>query len=426
MTRFERVEPRLSELLTELAAPSLPDYTDDVLARTAGLRQRPRWTLPERWLPMGVLAQRSVYMPRLPWRTVIVAALLLVALAATLAWFGSQRRAAPPFGLARNGMIMYAVDGDLVTWDPDTEQTTTILSGPTDDFTGMFSRDGTKLAFLRRERQPSATEPELISIQVANADGSNPTDTTGPLEAPDQWDWSPAGDLIAVQSLIDGHRTLQVVPTDGSERPRMLETGMEVTFVSFLPPNGEEIVFRGVTPASDGSHSGLFAISPNGGQARPLTETDGHAEFDYQGPTPSPDGRHLVYQAWDPAAERVRFHMLDLATGADETFGETGARYGEGGGMFSPDGKLIAYRGYSDGAFQLWIVPADRSAEPRPLGGYVQGDAWHEFSPDGTTVMVNRTGSGAGSGTLLIDVATGDSISLPDSTEPGTWQRLAP
>jgi Tol biopolymer transport system component len=323
-------------------------------------------------------------------------------------------------------MIMYAVDGDLVTWDPDTEQTTTILSGPTDDFTGMFSRDGTKLAFLRRERQPSATEPELISIQVANADGSNPTDTTGPLEAPDQWDWSPAGDLIAVQSLIDGHRTLQVVPTDGSERPRMLETGMEVTFVSFLPPNGEEIVFRGVTPASDGSHSGLFAISPNGGQARPLTETDGHAEFDYQGPTPSPDGRHLVYQAWDPAAERVRFHMLDLATGADETFGETGARYGEGGGMFSPDGKLIAYRGYSDGAFQLWIVPADRSAEPRPLGGYVQGDAWHEFSPDGTTVMVNRTGSGAGSGTLLIDVATGDSISLPDSTEPGTWQRLAP
>ena len=33
MTRFDRVEPRLAELITELAAPSLPDYTDDVLAR---------------------------------------------------------------------------------------------------------------------------------------------------------------------------------------------------------------------------------------------------------------------------------------------------------------------------------------------------------------------------------------------------------
>ena len=246
MTRFDRVEPRLTELLTDLAAPSMPDYTDDVLARTAGLRQRPRWTLPERWLPMGVLAQRSVYIPHIPWRAVIVAALLLVALAATLAWFGSQRRAAPPFGLARNGLIMYAVDGDLVTWNPDTQTTTTILSGPTDDITGIFSRDGTKLAFLRRERPPNPPEPELLSIQVANADGSNPVDLTGPVLAPDQWDWSPAGDLIAVQSLIDGHRTLQVVPTDGSDRPRVLDTGMEVTFVSFLPPNGDEIVFRGV------------------------------------------------------------------------------------------------------------------------------------------------------------------------------------
>ena len=423
MTRFARVEPRLGELLTDLAAPSVPDYTDDVLARTAGLRQRPRWTLPERWLPMGVLAQRSVYMPRIPWRTVIVAALLLVALAATLAWFGSQRRAAPPFGLARNGLIMYAVDGDLVTWDPDTEQTTTILSGPTDDFTGMFSRDGTKLAFLRRERQPSATEPELISIHVANADGSNPTDTTGPLEAPDQWDWSPAGDLIAVQSLIDGHRTLQVVPTDGSERPRMLETGMEVTFVSFLPPNGEEIVFRGVTPASDGSHSGLFAISPKGGQARPLTETDGHAEFDYQFPTPSPDGTNLVYQSWDPVAGRSRLHMVDLSSGTDETIGQTSSPYGEGGGMFSPDGTLIAYRGGEEDGFRLYIVPVDGSAEPRALSGSMPDQAWHEFSPDGTKVMVNRFSLG----TVLIDVATGEAEALPDTVrEPGTWQRLAP
>ena len=265
MTRFDRVEPRLSELLTDLAAPSLPDYTDHVLARTAGLRQRPRWTLLERWLPMGVLAQRSVYIPRVPWRAVIVTALLLVVLAATLAWFGSQRRAAPPFGLARNGLIMYAVDGDLVTWNPDTQTTTTILSGATDDITGMFSRDGTKLAFLRRERPPNPPEPELLSIQVANADGSNPVDLTGPILAPDQWDWSPAGDLIAVQSLIDGHRALQVVSTDGSGRPRVLDTGMDVTFVSWMPPSGEEIVFRGVAETADGLRSGIFAISPDGG-----------------------------------------------------------------------------------------------------------------------------------------------------------------
>ena len=154
MTRFDRVEPRLAELITELAAPSLPDYTDDVLARTAGLRQRPRWTLLERWLPMGVLAQRSAYIPRVPWRAIIVAALLLVVIAATLAWVGSQRRAAPPFGPARNGLIMYTVDGDLLSWDPGSGASRTLLEGATDDFTGIYSRDGTKLAFLRRERPP--------------------------------------------------------------------------------------------------------------------------------------------------------------------------------------------------------------------------------------------------------------------------------
>ena len=275
MTRFDRVEPRLAELITELAAPSLPDYTDDVLARTAGLRQRPRWTLLERWLPMGVLAQRSAYVPRVPWRAIIVAALLLVVIAATLAWVGSQRRAAPPFGPARNGLIMYTVDGDLLSWDPGSGTSRTLLEGATNDFTGIYSRDGTKLAFLRLERAPNGDVPELVSIHVANGDGTNPLDLTGPLDAPDQWDWSPAGDAIVVTSKVGGRPTLQVVPTDGSDRLRVLDTGMEVTWPFWLPPDGNEIMFRGVATTPDGPRSGLFAISPEGGEPRPLTATDG-------------------------------------------------------------------------------------------------------------------------------------------------------
>ena len=345
MTRFDRVEPRLAELITELAAPSLPDYTDDVLARTAGLRQRPRWTLLERWLPMGVLAQRSVYIPRVPWRAVIVAALLLVVVAATLAWVGSQRRAAPPFGPARNGLIMYTVEGDLLSWDPETGASQTLLEGATDDFTGIYSRDGTKLAFLRRDRPPVGAEPELISIHVANADGTNPLDVTGPLDAPDQWDWSPAGDAIALTSKIGGRPTLQVVPTDGSDRLRVLDTGMEVTWPFWLPPNGDEILFRGVAKTPDGLRSGLFAISVDGGEPRPLTATDGHRDDGYEHPNPSPDGTHVLYGVWDPIAMMKSSHMLDLRTGTDKALPHTGAQFGEDG-FFSPDGSLIAFRGY--------------------------------------------------------------------------------
>jgi WD40-like Beta Propeller Repeat len=423
MTRFDQVEPRLAELITELAAPSLPDYTDDVLARTAGLRQRPRWTLLERWLPMGVLAQRSAYVPRVPWRAIIVAALLLVAVAATLAWVGSQRRVAPPFGLARNGLIMYTVEGDLLSWDPGSGASRTLLEGASDDFTGMYSRDGTKLAFLRRERPPTETEPELISIQVANADGTNPVDVTGPLDAPDQWDWSPAGDAIVVQSKIAGRPTLQVVPSDGSEPLRVLDTGMAVTFPTWLPPNGDEIVFRGVAKTPDGLRSGLFAISPDGGEPRPLTATDGHPKFGYEGTALSPDGAHLLYQVWDPVAEMETQHLLDLRTGTDEALPRTGAWFGEGGGVFSPDGSLVAFRGFEEDGYQLYIVAADGSAEPRALTGITPGDAYIEFAPDGTKVMLNRIGSG----TLLIDVESGVAEAIPGTVkDPASWQRLAP
>ena len=120
----------------------------------------------------------------------------------------------------------------------------------------------------------------------------------------------------------------------------------------------------------------------------------------------------------------MRFRVLDLATGVEEAVGPTDARFGEGAGTYSPDGKLIAYRGFGlNETFQLFVVPADGSAEPRALTGFTPGGASHEFSPDGTKVMLNRFGNG----TLLIDVESGAAETLPGSIEdPATWQRLAP
>ena len=56
--RSGRLQQELPDLLTDIAAPQVPDYADDLLARTAVTRQRPRWTFLERWLPMGVIARR--------------------------------------------------------------------------------------------------------------------------------------------------------------------------------------------------------------------------------------------------------------------------------------------------------------------------------------------------------------------------------
>jgi Tol biopolymer transport system component len=166
---------------------------------------------------------------------------------------------------------------------------------------------------------------------------------------------------------------------------------MAVSFPSFLPPNGEEIVFRGVVATADGPRSGLFAISVDGGEPRPLTATDGDHDGGYQVPVPSPDGAHLLYQVWDPVAEMETLYLLDLGTGTDEALPRTGAQYGEGSAAFSPDGSIVAFRGFEEPGYQLYVMPIDGSEKPRALTGITPGEAWHEFSPDGTKVMLNRS-----------------------------------
>jgi hypothetical protein len=59
MTSFDRFDPferRIGAALDGLAPPRRLDYLDDVFRQTARTAQRPRWSFPERWLPMDAVA----------------------------------------------------------------------------------------------------------------------------------------------------------------------------------------------------------------------------------------------------------------------------------------------------------------------------------------------------------------------------------
>ena len=156
MTTPTRLERSLPSILGDLAAGPIPDYIDDVLVQTARKRQRPGWTFPERWLPMADIASRPAYMPRVSWRTIgvalVIIALLLVV--GTVVFIGAQRpKLPPPFGTAANGLITYAKDGDVFTVDPLTGSTTAITTGPDTDIDPEFSLDGTRILFARQRGQ---------------------------------------------------------------------------------------------------------------------------------------------------------------------------------------------------------------------------------------------------------------------------------
>ena len=182
--RPSRFQQELPDILTDIAAPRVPDYVDDLLALTAVTRQRPRWTFIERWLPMGVIARRPVFFPTIPWRAIVVVAALVALLATALFVVGSQRRVPPPFGLARNGALVFDAGGDIYVRDAIEGTSRPLVTGPTDDFAAGFTRDGTRLVYLRRTAGKSGSADERITVLIANSDGSNARDLTGSLIAP--------------------------------------------------------------------------------------------------------------------------------------------------------------------------------------------------------------------------------------------------
>ena len=84
---------------------STPTYFEEAMALTRHTRQRPAWSFRERWLPMQ-LTMRPVFVPRRLFYLVLVGILMVVVAFAAIA-IGAGRQVAPPFGLARNGLLAY-------------------------------------------------------------------------------------------------------------------------------------------------------------------------------------------------------------------------------------------------------------------------------------------------------------------------------
>src|SRR4249920_359961 len=112
MNRTDRFDDVVSDWLHADAEHRVPEHIDVVLRRTRTERQRPAWSSLERWLPVHTTL-RLAPVPRVA-RLLIVLALAIVAIGIAIVAAGSLPRRADPFGLARNGTLVYgATDGDI-------------------------------------------------------------------------------------------------------------------------------------------------------------------------------------------------------------------------------------------------------------------------------------------------------------------------
>ena len=448
MTATERLERDLSEWFAETAAPRTPDYTDDILRRAARVRQRPRWLFPERWLPMSVISMGRQALRPVPWRTVgLLAALLLLLVVAVSVYVGGQRRVPAPFGLAGNGSIVMVTTalpydnttgyhepfGEIVTVDPATGATTTLVGGPELDGVPAYALDGTRLSFVRQV-------PGGMQLFAIDAAGGTPLKLTkDPLPGIRETTWSPDGRSVAFTVPNDDGSDLWIAATDGSGA-RRLELG-EVSAITpqWRPPLGRELLFvgseapgldelgayHGILGYEGATGLGLYRVKADGTGLLPITAADGTL-FDYGWTSWTPDGERIVTQVAESKNTLLRVLVLDADGHEVGQIGLDDGSYADVlAPVVSPDGTRIAYAALAGADFRVHVRPLD-GAGPEVITDHdFHGPAATlRWSPDGRTIIVNHHFY---PGTWLVD-PDGGPTRQASWTDPGysAWQRTSP
>jgi dipeptidyl aminopeptidase/acylaminoacyl peptidase len=308
MNRYDALERELSAWLIETPLPRTPGFRDDVLQRTAQLRQRPRWSFLERWLPVTVVRfRRRRAFPPVPWRTIGLLAVLAMLLAAVAVYVGSKPRLPPPFGLAGSGLVAYSQNGDVFTVDPRTGVRQMITSGLEQDSEPRWSLDGTRIAFLRG----SDLSQRVVVVDAKTGTVISATGIQGGIVM-DAMSWSPDGRTI---SIDQSGEALKIVDA-ASGSMTQLAVAYASLDVYWRPPDGRQLlVFGGSNPEAadpalyvvdidDPSDLRVVARVP---QAGGLLRPSGWAD----------DGRRVVYSAGHADIEKLRTHVQDLATGEE-------------------------------------------------------------------------------------------------------------
>jgi dipeptidyl aminopeptidase/acylaminoacyl peptidase len=425
MNTIDRLERDLSVWFAQTAVPQTPPYIDDILRQTASLGQRPRWTFLERHIPMTTIASFRALTSPVPWRTIGVLALLLVALVIGALIAGSRQRQLPaPFGIAEPGLVAYASEGDIYVVDPSTNEPRAIVTGAETDQNPTWSRDGTQLVFDRLD----GVARNLFAVRPDGSDLVQITpESMGIATNPAAPDFTFAPDGKSVLFVANG--TIHIAQTDGSGIRTLEASGLRIQEAAFRPPDGRQV-------GAIATSGGVYLIDVTTGVVTTLIGPE--TRMVDESLSWSPDGSQLAYHRFSTGVSEftVRGHILDVASGADRLADPTQVAPWDAQVNFSNDGQRISlFRGYTVSGYAdltLAILPASGSGpgiETAHGAGVATGfGAVVEWAPDDHSILLSPVDTGDRPlPQVLIDPDTASVNAAPwNAIGDPAWQRLAP
>lgn len=300
----------------------------------------------------------------MPSRTLVSA--LVLALALSFPWRPSSA-AAPEPAIARGSAT--AVPGPLTA---DSLRDLVWVADP------QFAPDGRRLVFVRTVVD-AAADDYTSDLWIADGDAAPRALTTDPADdvAPR---WSPDGRRLAFVSNRSGKRQVHVMDAAGGESWQLTAIADGVGTYAWSR-DGRRIAFTSTTPLPDEKTSLPPEPDPASKQAKPPFVTERLRT------------RNDGTPGW-LTAKRTHLWVVDVESGPKaEAKRITHGAYDDREPQWSADGTQVFFTSvrkpdadYVASDTEIYAVPADGSAEPRPLTSRGGPDETPVVSPDGRYV----------------------------------------